>query len=49
MLDERGWNVLDPGTPVLILGRYDFEAPPPWRSLDWLAEGVDLPEEPPAS
>ena len=29
VLDERGWNVLDPGTPVLILGHYDFRAPPP--------------------
>jgi hypothetical protein len=34
-----------PGTPVLILGQYDFGAPPPWLSLDRLAEGVKLPEE----
>lgn len=47
VLDERGWNVLDPGTPVLILGRYNFDEPPPWRSLDWLATGVELPEESP--
>ncbi len=47
VLDERGWNVLDPGTPVLILGRYDFSAPPPWRSLIWLAQGVELPEQVP--
>ncbi len=47
VLDERGWNVLDPGTPVLILGQYDFDAPPPWRSLEWLATGVELPEEVP--
>lgn len=49
VLDERGWNVLDQGTPVLILGRYDFDVQPPWRSLEWLAAGVDLPEAPPAS
>ena len=47
VLDDRGWNVVDPGTPVLILGRYDFEAPPPWRSAAWLAAGVTLPEEVP--
>ncbi|HEX5759789.1 MAG TPA: L,D-transpeptidase [Thermoanaerobaculia bacterium] len=43
-LDARGWNVLDPGTPLWIAGRYDFDAPPPWRSLEWLARGVELPE-----
>lgn len=43
VLDDRGWNVLHPGTPVLILGQYDFGAPPPWRSLEWLAAGVELP------
>ena len=49
VLDERGWNVLVPGTPVLILGQYDFEAPPPWRLLEWLSTGVELPEEVPTS
>lgn len=29
-LDERGWKVLDPGTPLWILGTYDFDASPPW-------------------
>lgn len=48
VLDERGWNVLDPGTPVLILGQYDFDSPPPWRSPDWLATGVELPAEVPS-
>jgi hypothetical protein len=47
VLDERGWNVLEPGTPVLILGQYGFGAPPPWRSPDWLATGADLPGEAP--
>lgn len=44
VLDKRGGNVVTPGTPVLILGQYDFDAPPPWHSLDWLAKGVELPE-----
>ena len=34
------------GTPLLIVGQYDFDAPPPWRSLEWLARGVELPEGP---
>jgi hypothetical protein len=29
-LDERGWEVRRPGTPLRILGRYDFDSPPPW-------------------
>ena len=29
-LDDRGWEVLEEGTPVWILGKYDFDAPPPW-------------------
>lgn len=47
-LDERGWNVEDPGTPVLILGRYDYRLPAPWRSRDFVAAGSRLrlsPEE----
>ena len=43
--DERGRRVPASGTPVLILGQYDFDAPPPWRSLSWLAAGVTLPEK----
>lgn len=34
------------GTPVLILGQYDFDAPPPWHSLSWLATGISLPAGP---
>lgn len=41
-LDERGWTVLDRGTPVLILVCYDFTAPPPWRSLEWLARALSF-------
>jgi hypothetical protein len=45
-LDATGARVLRPGTPVLLLGSYDFTAPPPWRSLDWLMQTVDLPPFP---
>jgi len=44
-----GRRVLDPGTPLWIVGRYDFAAPPPWRSLDWLANSVELPPLPAAA
>jgi L,D-transpeptidase catalytic domain len=43
MLDSRETRVLKPGTPVLIVGRYDFDAPLPWRSLTWLSSEVELP------
>jgi hypothetical protein len=33
----------EPGTPLHIAGLYAFAAPPPWRSIEQLAEGVDLP------
>ena len=42
-LDSSGTRVLASGTPVLIVGRYDFDAPPPWRSLLWLSGKVELP------
>jgi len=29
-LDDRGREVRRPGTPMWILGQYDFAAPPPW-------------------
>jgi hypothetical protein len=42
-LDASGREVLEHGTPVLIVGSYDFDAEPPWRSLEWLAQGGELP------
>ncbi len=45
-LDSKGWNVLKPGTPLLIVGHYNFAEPPPWRSIEWLTHGVELPENP---
>jgi hypothetical protein len=45
-LDDRGWVVLEQGTPVLILNCYAFGQPPPWRSPDRLRAGVRLPAVP---
>jgi hypothetical protein len=42
-LDATDMRLLVPGTPVFIVGRYDFDAPPPWRSLEWLSAPVKLP------
>jgi hypothetical protein len=42
-LDARRRQVVTPGTPVLIAGAYDFDAPPPWLSLEQLAQGIELP------
>ena len=42
-LGARPWEILQPGTPVLILGQYPFGEPPPWRSLEWLAHAIELP------
>jgi hypothetical protein len=43
VLDLTATRVLTPGTPVFIVGRYDFRAAPPWRSLGWLSATVELP------
>jgi hypothetical protein len=42
-LDERGWEILERGTPVLILGAYDFDASP---QPMWQAASVALPDDP---
>jgi hypothetical protein len=41
-LDARS-QLLQNGTPVLIVGSYAFGAPPPWRSVDQLARPIVLP------
>lgn len=46
-LDRAKQTVVGDGTPVLVLGSYAFGTPPPWRSLEWLAQGVVLPEDMP--
>jgi hypothetical protein len=45
-LDASGTRILKLGTPLFIIGEYDFKAPPPWRSLAWLAQPVELPPFP---
>jgi len=43
-LDGSRRNVVIPGTPVLILGVYRYDAPPPWLSLESIALPLALPE-----
>ena len=43
VLDPSATRVIKPGTPVLIVGAYDFDAAPPWRSLMWLSQPLELP------
>lgn len=43
VLDPTATRVIKPGTPVLIVGAYDFNTAPPWRSLMWLSQPVELP------
>ena len=44
-LGRRG-HVVERGTPLLVVGQYIFDGQPPWRSLEYLARGIDLPEAP---
>ncbi|MGH7962768.1 MAG: L,D-transpeptidase [Candidatus Binatia bacterium] len=46
-LSDNGQEVFAAGTPLLIVGHYNFNAPPPWRSLAQLAQSVELPPNPP--
>jgi hypothetical protein len=43
VVDPTATRVLTRGTPVYIVGRYDFAAAPPWRSPRWLSTIVELP------
>jgi hypothetical protein len=43
-LDAKG-QLAAAGTPVVILGSYDFTSPPPFRTPEYLARGVALPDE----
>lgn len=43
-LDARGREVETNGTPVLIIGQYEFEAPKPWLTVDYWLRGIELPE-----
>jgi lipoprotein-anchoring transpeptidase ErfK/SrfK len=42
-LDDTHRIVATPGTPVLILGVYRYDAPPPWISIESLAIPIELP------
>jgi len=42
-LDSTGWKVERQGTPVLILGKYDYGKPAPWRSAEYLASDRPVP------
>ena len=43
-LDDSHRTVVIPGTPVLILGVYRYDASPPWVSLESIALPLVLPE-----
>ena len=45
-LDATKTNVDRPGTPVLLVGQFDFNAYYPWRAPAWLAKPVELPPLP---
>lgn len=45
-LSRDGRRVLESGTPLWIVGRYDFGSPAPWRSPGWLVTPVELPPLP---
>ena len=45
-LDPTGRQVLQPGTPVLIMGAFDPRVMP-WLSLEWLTGGIQLPDPAP--
>lgn len=42
-VDDSGTRILKPGTPVVVVGSYAFDAPPPWTAIEWLARPVSLP------
>lgn len=42
-LSEDGQNVLKEGTPVLIIGNYDFSRPRPWLNPAWWETAIALP------
>ena len=48
----EGWTInttgiiVTQGTSLVIAGDYAFGASPPWRSFEYLARGITLPETP---
>jgi lipoprotein-anchoring transpeptidase ErfK/SrfK len=45
VLDDSGRTVMTAGTPVLIIGVYEYDAPPPWIAIEALASPLGLPED----
>jgi lipoprotein-anchoring transpeptidase ErfK/SrfK len=45
VLDDSGRTVMTAGTPVLIIGVYEYEAPPPWIAIEAPASPLALPED----
>jgi hypothetical protein len=45
-LDAKSDSILQKGTPVIILGEYDYQGPPPWRDLNNLESVISLPPDP---
>lgn len=43
VLDDSGRTVMTAGTPVLIIGVYKNDAPPPWIAIEALASPLELP------
>jgi hypothetical protein len=44
VLGDSGRTVVTAGTPVLIVGVYRYDAPPPWVSVETLASPLALPD-----
>jgi hypothetical protein len=45
MLTEDRRDILESGTPVTILGQYDYNAPPPWRAPAWWDQPPSIEQE----
>ena len=39
-------NIVSPGTPVAVLGTFDYRRPAPWLALDWWRAPIELPIDP---
>jgi hypothetical protein len=39
-------TIVTPGTPVVVIGEYDFGKPPPWSVVDWWRAPIELPADP---
>lgn len=39
-------TIVTPGTPVVVIGAYQFGLPPPWLTTDWWRTPIELPADP---